>query len=111
MGSRTGGAKPTRPPATTPEGREKQLIADAYELAERQIRAGTASAQVITHFLKLGTDREKLERKKLELDGKLLEAKANQIASSGQTEKLYNDAIAAFTTYKSTEVPDEILED
>ncbi len=43
------------PPATTPEEREKQVINYAYELAEKQMLAGTASSQVITHFLKRST--------------------------------------------------------
>ena len=49
-------------PATTPEGREKQLIALATDLAEKQLREGTASSQVITHYLKLGSSKDKIER-------------------------------------------------
>lgn len=36
-------------PALTPEARENQLISLASDLAEKQLREGTASSQVITH--------------------------------------------------------------
>ena len=58
--------KKSAPPATTPQGREDQLISLAIDLAEKQLREGTASAQVTTHFLKLASSKEKLEREKLE---------------------------------------------
>ena len=41
-------------PALSPEARENQLIDLAVNLAEQQLLDGTASSQVITHFLKLG---------------------------------------------------------
>jgi hypothetical protein len=66
---------PVGRPATTPEGRENQLIAAAVNLAERQLRDGTAAAQVITHYLKLGSTRESLEQEKLRKENDLLEAR------------------------------------
>jgi hypothetical protein len=88
-----------RPPARTLEGREQQLTAKAYDLAEKQIDDGTASAQVITHFLKLGTEREKLERQKIALEAKLLNAKVEGMASMARTEELYNKALNAMRAY------------
>ena len=70
----TGTAKRTRP-ALTPEARENQLIAMAVDLAEKQLLEGTASSQVITHYLKLGSSRDRLEREKLQEENKLLRAK------------------------------------
>ncbi len=93
--------KPTsgRRPAMTPEAREKQIIADAMDLAEKQIREGTASSQVITHFLKLGSMREKLERERLIEENKLLKAKTQAIEAERDNKALYLDAIKAMRKY------------
>ena len=61
-------------PALTPEARENQLIALAIDRAEQQLLDGTASSQVITHYLKLGSSRERLERERLENENKLIRA-------------------------------------
>lgn len=92
---------------TTPEGRERQLVALAVDLAEQQMREGTASAQVITHFLKLGSSRESLEQKRLEYEIEMTKAKTAQIASQEQTEKLMQDAMAALTKYKGEQQPEQ----
>jgi hypothetical protein len=107
MATRKRSAGSPRPPATTPDGRERQLIAAAYDLAEQQIRDGSATAQVITHFLKLGTEREKLERQRLERENRLLEAKVESIASSAKTQELYEKALAAFSSYRGRGAADE----
>jgi hypothetical protein len=76
------------------------MIALADKLAEQQMRDGTASAQVITHFLKLGSSRERLEQGKIELEKKLLEAKAEQIAGQARQEELFAKAIKAMRAYQ-----------
>ena len=86
-------------PALTPEGRENQMISAAMDLAERQLLEGTASSQVITHFLKLGTEKARLERVKLEHENKLLEAKTEAIKSGQKDGELYLKAINAFKLY------------
>lgn len=86
-------------PATTPEARENQLIALAVDLAEEQLRNGTASSQVITHYLKLGSTKERLEKEMMEEQKKLLVAKTEMIESSKKTEELYAQALAAMKTY------------
>lgn len=88
-----------RRPGTTPESRENQLVALAVDRAEQQIRDGTASAQVITHFLKLGSTREILEQERLRHENELLEAKREQIASAARVEELYKTALNAMRTY------------
>lgn len=88
-----------RRPATTPEGRENQLIALAVEAADKQMRDGTASAQVITHYLKLGSTREKLEQERLAAENALLRAKVESMASAGDREQSYKDAIDAMRSY------------
>lgn len=91
--------KKSSPPARTPEARENQLISLAVDLAETQLREGTASAQVITHFLKLATKRSELEREKLIQENKLLEAKTDSLQSQKKTEELYRDALEAMKSY------------
>lgn len=88
-----------RAPATTPEARENQLVSAAVELAEKQIRDGTASAQVITHYLKLGSTREKLEQARLQHEIKLAEAKIDSMASARRVEELMGEALDAFRAY------------
>lgn len=96
-----------RRPALTPEAREGQLISLAVDLAEKQLQEGTASSQVITHYLKLGSMREKLERERLEEENKLLRAKAEAIRSAKRSEELMQEAIAAFRNYSGQGDPDE----
>ena len=86
-------------PAKTPEGREKQLISLATDLAEKQLREGTASAQVITHFLKLATETTRLERIKLERENELLTAKTDAIKSDKEREQKYDEVVAALRKY------------
>jgi len=90
--------KPMRP-AFTPEARENQMISLAVDLAEKQLRDGTASSQVITHFLKLATHKEKLEQEILETQNALLKAKTESIYSAKRQEDLYTDALEAMRTY------------
>lgn len=94
-----GSSTPKRRPPITDEGRESRLISLAVDLAEKQLENGTASAQVITHLLKLATGREKLERKKLENENLLLSAKVDHMASTKRIEQLYEEAMDAMKTY------------
>ena len=90
-------------PATTPEDREAQMIDLADQEAERQIRAGTASSQLLTHYLKLGSSRERLEQEKIRLEQELLRAKADQIAQMAKQEELFAEAIKAMRVYQGQE--------
>lgn len=102
-------SKKRKAPAATPEGRENQLIALAVDLAEKQLSEGTASAQVITHYLKLGTTKESLEKEKLARENELLKAKTEALQSQKRIEELYSEAIKAMKTYGGFE--DEEIED
>lgn len=93
-------AKKRRAPALTPEARENQLVAEAIDLAEKQILEGTASSAVICHYLKLGSTKAKLENEKLKEENKLLRAKTDALESQKNVEQLYKDAIAAMTEYR-----------
>lgn len=86
-------------PAMTPESREAQLICMATDLAEQQLRDGTASSQVITHYLKLGTTKERIEREILEKQKELISAKTEALQSAKRVEELYANAIAAMKRY------------
>jgi hypothetical protein len=97
---------PRRPPARTPQAREHQLTAAALDLVEKQIREGTASSQILTHFLKLATEREKLEREQIQKKNNLLDAQAESHASGKRIEDLYTNAIAAMRAYSGSD-PDE----
>src|SRR6188474_166936 len=81
-----GNRRPRRKPATTDDGREGQLVSSAIDLAERQIQDGTASSQVITHFLKLGSTRERLEQERLKNENSLLKAKVESLKSQKKIE-------------------------
>lgn len=93
------GSMKRQTPAITPEGREDQMIAYAINLAEEQLRNGTASSQVITHYLKLGSMKERQERQKLEEEIKLLKAKTEAIKSEQERNELYSQVIDAIRTY------------
>ena len=105
----TNSSKPKRKirPATTPEGREAQMIALAVDLAEQQLIDGTASSQVITHFLKLGTTKAELEKEKLKRENKVLEAKAKAYQSGEEIKTLYDNAIKAMRDYAGQGDQDE----
>lgn len=85
--------------AITPEGRESQLVSLATDLAEKQLREGTASAQVIVHYLKLGTVKAKVELEMLKSQKKLADAKTDSYQSSKRIEEIMTDAMEAMKKY------------
>jgi hypothetical protein len=95
-------------PATTPEGRENQLVSAAIDLAERQIQSGSASSQVITHFLKLGSTRERLEQQRLEHENELTRVKIEAVESQKRVEELYKEALDAMRSYSGQLPPPEL---
>lgn len=99
-----------RRPALSPESRENQLIAYATDLAEKQLIEGTASSQVITHFLKLGTTKTQLEKEKLANENELLRAKKDAIQSDQKNGELYENAINAFKKYSGHGGDDSVFE-
>lgn len=98
-------------PALTPEARESQLISLAVNLAEQQLLDGTASSQVITHFLKLGTEKAKLEQEKLRQETEMMKAKTESLQSSKHIEELYANAIEAMQRYKGYNNDEEYEEE
>lgn len=85
------------------------MIALAVDLAEKQLAEGTASSQVITHFLKLGSSKEKLEKDILEKQKELITAKTENLQSAKRMEGLWEEAISALRDYRGekNDVEDE----
>lgn len=100
---------PRRPPAKTPEAQEQRLVALAVDLAEKQLRDGSASSQVITHFLKASSSRDQLEREKIRQENLLLEKKIEGLESAKRVEELYESALNAMRAYTGQDpmMPDE----
>lgn len=98
-------------PGLTPESREDQLVALAINLAEEQLLAGTASSQVISHFLKIGSTKERIEREILKEQKDLIKAKTEVLKSEKRTEELYDEAIKAMRKYSGQEVVDNVQEE
>lgn len=99
--------KPLMRPALTPEARENQLISLAVDLAEQQLRDGTASSQVITHYLKLGSTKERIEKEILERQKDLITAKTEQLQSLKKMEEMYENAVNAMRRYKGEDSNDD----
>lgn len=99
--------KPLRP-ALTPESRENQLISLAVDLAEKQLREGTASSQVISHYLKLGSTTEQLKKMNLEEENKLLKAKTKALEDQKELKELYAEALSAMRHYNGQGDSDEV---
>ena len=87
----------------TPEGRENRLISMALDLAEERLRNGTATAQEVVHFLKLGSEKSRVEVEKLELEKKLVEAKTENLKAQRDMATMFNDAMAAMKRYRGEE--------
>lgn len=87
-------------PGLTPDAREKQLISLAVDVAEKQLREGTASSQVITHYLKLGTTRAQIEKEILMNQKELIVAKTESLRSAKRIEELYEKAMKSMRGYQ-----------
>lgn len=103
--------RPKRPPAKTPEARERQLISLALDLVEERIINGTATSQETTHFLKLASPREQLEREKLSRENELLKAKQEQILEAQRSAEKYEEVIQAMRRYSGHDDEDAYYED
>lgn len=88
-----------RRPATTPEARENEMVAMAFDATERRIKNGDASSQELVHFLKLGSSRERLEQQRLEHENELTRVKIEAAAGQKRIEELYANAIDAMRSY------------
>lgn len=95
-------------PATTPEGRENQMIALAMDLAEKRLRDGTASNQLIVEFVKRGATKTLLEKEIMEEQKEMLKAKTEQLKTAKHIEELYANALNSMRKYSgSGDMPDD----
>ena len=97
--SRSSESQSTSRPPMTQEAQENLMISLAMQCAEKQLRDGTASSQVITHYLKLGSSKERIEKEILEKQKELIEAKTKNLNSNSEAKELYNKALEAFRRY------------
>lgn len=91
-----------QPPATTPEGREQQLVALAMDASEQRMRNGTASSQELVYHMRAGSPTTKLERQILSLQAELLIAKTEALQSQKRVEELYAEALTAMRAYSGS---------
>ena len=103
-----GSSSPASSPASDPEEREKHMISLAVNLADQQLREGTASSQVIVHYLKLASTRNKLEEEKIRYETAMLQAKKDALNKSGQLQELMDNALAAFRSYSGNTEESEV---
>lgn len=87
-------------PAISPEARESQLIAMAYDLSEERLREKTATGMEIAQWIKLGTSKTRLELEKLRNENELLRAKTAALESAKNQEEAYREAIEAMKVYQ-----------
>lgn len=99
MSTSTGKQKKRIRPALTPEAREDQLVGLAINLAEKQLMEGTASSQVITHYLKIGSTKDRIEREILNEQKSLIKAKTEALKSEKKLEAVYEQALKAMQKY------------
>lgn len=85
------------------EEAENTNIALAMNLARKQLEEGTASAQVIAHFLKIGSTKERDEKELRQQQIELMSAKTGAIKSAQSSEELYAKAIDAMTKCSPSE--------
>lgn len=105
-GSKTERIRRNTPPISD-EARQNRMIDYAMRLVEDRLINGTASSQETTHFLKLGSEREKYEIEKLKTDLRLAEAKIEQLQSSEDLGKKYEAAINAMKSYSGRSVEED----
>ena len=95
-------------PALSPEARENQMISLAMDLAEQQLRDGTASSQLITEFVKRGSTKARIEQEILEEQKELIEAKTQSLRSAQRIEELYANALSAMKNYSGQGDSDDV---
>ena len=103
-----GSSSPQFSPASNPEERENQMISLAVNLAEQQLREGTASSQVLVHYLKLASTRNRLEEEKIRYETAMLQAKKDALNKSGQLQDLMANALEAFRSYSGNSEGGEV---
>lgn len=104
--------QPSLTPAMTPEGQEDQLISLAVDLAIKRLQDGSASNQLVTELIKLGTTKERLAKEKLQRENEMLKAKTEALEAAKENGERYAAALRAMREYSGySEVDDDDFED
>lgn len=90
-----------------PAAREQQMISFAIDLAEKKLRDGTATSQIIEHYLKLGSLKAQLEYDVLREELELKRAKTDAIRAERTEEEKYQRAIDAMRIYSGRGDPED----
>ena len=100
-------SQPSFTPAMTPEDQEDQLISLAVDLAVKRLKEGTASNQLISEIIKLGTTKERLAKEKLQRENEMLRAKTEAIEASKRNGEMYAEALRAMREYAGVQAIEE----
>ena len=92
--------------SSTPEGRENELIDMAYNEVARRIANHEATSAELVHFLKMGSEKERLERSKIEAEMELQRAKTVAIEEGRSMEAIAKEAMEAFKRYSGADDED-----
>lgn len=90
-------------PSRTLDESEMRCVADATRLAEQKLADGTASNQIIMHYLKLGSEKSRLEVEKIKYETELVRAKTEQVKSQQRTEEMFANAMKMLKVYSGEE--------
>lgn len=92
-------SKKRRRPALSPEAEEDEMIALAVARAKEQLIDGTASSQIIVHYLKMASTEERIKREILEKQKDLIEAKTTNLQNTSRSAEIAQKALDAFRHY------------
>lgn len=82
--------------------RERENMFLATELAAKQLRDGTAKAQVVTHYLRMSSPREDIERRMMEAKIALLEGQLAACQNDMATQALIIEALESLREYRGS---------
>lgn len=71
----------------------------AVDLAEKQLSEGTASAMLITHYVRMASQKNRLEQEKLQKEIEFLRAKTEAYEADRRSDEKYERALKAFSLY------------
>ena len=98
-------------PPRTEEEEEKRAGSYAMDLAIKQLREGTASSQIIVHFLRINSQKEQAELRKIQKEIELLEAKKKSIEAGEEQDKKYEEVVKAISSYAGKDQEWEVVEE
>lgn len=92
-------AKTPMTPPIDDQAMESKMISLALKQAQKQLEQGTASSQIVTHFLRLGSTRAQIELEELQLKNRLLEEKIVAEQSGQRLNEMFQEVLEALRSY------------